>query len=76
MICLFPWTRIEDALPESGRRVLAYDGGSPRPDLSIATFFDFGAGRYWRDDNCNDLDVTHWMPLPDVPEVKPPERMP
>ena len=22
------------------------------------------------------LTVTHWMPLPDVPEVKPPERMP
>ena len=55
------WTRVEDALPELGARVLAW--GCER------VFAAAWEGRFdgWRSDYSSNLQVTHWMPLPEGP---------
>lgn len=59
------WQPIETA-PKDGTIVLLYDGAYP-----IAGFFDFG-GWIPADVDLQDMwpqiEVTHWMPLPEPPK--------
>lgn len=62
---VFGWISVKDALPESGARVLVYirGHGMVKPHSTVWTFEDVER-EVWEE--C----VTHWMPLPDLPEVE------
>jgi hypothetical protein len=78
------WISVEDRLPEFGKKVLVlidrtYHINPTDEDLiEVATLFgeECEAGRVWREYGWYNYDlhqsfiedVTHWMPLPEVPK--------
>ena len=50
------WIPVEERLPEEGQVVLLYYGGDTDP-IAVGKYLGLGG-------------VTHWMPLPEPPEVK------
>lgn len=67
------WVSVEDRLPTPGERVIATDGqfvGEGYLD-SCCRWFRYG-GFEWRFFDI-ERDVTHWMPLPEPPDSRPPE---
>ena len=58
------WIQCSERMPEFGQSVTVYDGDRMWTD----TTYDFGDGLcfYYDDDG----RATHWMPLPEMPEVK------
>ena len=69
------WIPVEERLPEYGLRVLATDmyEGDDYTGIWTREEYKDDADGCWYDDHgwwhASD-DVTHWMPLPKVPEVK------
>lgn len=71
------WIPVEERLPENGVPVLinyiASDGGKYNPD-GTAVWTDYGC--FWWEGSLEDCDtevavpITHWMPLPEPPEVE------
>lgn len=62
------WISVKDKLPEPGKKVLGY-----RPSMYykfVQTVYY--AGRAWENgyDLSGNFVITHWMPLPEPPEVK------
>ena len=57
------WVSVEDALPPGGKDVLLAIG---RTDVFTGYYV---GGRYYDSEGCGTYGVTHWMPLPDAPEV-------
>ena len=55
------WVACSERMPEHGDMVLVFNGNSIEIDALATGEFDFEC---WCD------SVTHWMPLPDMPEVK------
>ena len=71
------WISVKDRLPESKEKVLVYGGrteiwfnGTKRPMPSIHTGYlrGFGEGWFGWDHHDYICDVTHWMPLPELPQ--------
>lgn len=59
------WISVEERLPEQRD---AYLAATKDGDVYDAEFFP-GVKQWWIDDDLR-LDVTHWMPLPEAPEVE------
>ena len=59
------WIPVEERLPEEGVRVLVFDKAFRQPEMG--TYY---AADGWGGDEIAMLDPTHWMPLPEPPEVK------
>ena len=55
------WITCSERMPEHGDMVLVFNGNSIEIDALATGGFDFEC---WCD------SVTHWMPLPEMPEVK------
>ena len=55
------WIPCSERMPEHGDMVLVFNGNSIEIDALATGGFDFEC---WCD------SVTHWMPLPEMPEVK------
>ena len=62
------WTRCDDKLPELGRYVLVTDGNMCKVAFLAVVWPDGTC--YWMYDkwySCY-MKLTHWMPLPELPE--------
>ena len=55
------WITCSERMPEHGDMVLVFNGNSIEIDALATGGFDFEC---WCD------SITHWMPLPEMPEVK------
>ena len=55
------WVKCSERMPEHGDMVLVFNGNSIEIDALATGGFDFEC---WCD------SITHWMPLPEMPEVK------
>lgn len=55
------WIKVSDKLPEENKDVLVYDS---EVGICIAWLDD----EDWYALGLNYVDVTHWMPLPEIPE--------
>ena len=62
------WIRVYDRLPEPGERVLTHDKWGHIHDRVLYQFVD-GCVLFRPDGLKPGKDVTHWMPLPEQPEV-------
>ena len=58
------WIQCSERMPEYDSEVIVTDGNYVWRDKC----YDFGDGLCFYDDN--DSSATHWMQLPDMPEVK------
>lgn len=67
------WISVDERLPESNTRVLGYSRL-----LDEVCCYDIAEGtreiQWWTEDHgwylASDLDITHWMPLPEPPMMK------
>lgn len=59
-----PWISVKDRLPKENTKVLAiWD------DCIETAFYEYIDGDYWSNSEIGcDLPVTHWMPLPKLPQ--------
>lgn len=64
-----PWVSVGDGLPDYGVRVLTYSKYKHMSDRNLYRFND-GTIVFCPDGMKPGNDITHWMPSPDVPEVK------
>lgn len=63
-----PWVSVEDGLPDYDVRVLTYSKFRHMSDRKLYRFDDRTI--VFRPDGMKPgIDITHWMPLPDAPEV-------
>lgn len=62
------WISVKDRLPKSGQRVLVV-GVNPQNRMqrhvSVCTYYNCGRRPCWT----KYVGITHWMPLPELPEV-------
>lgn len=63
------WISVKDRLPKSGQRVLVV-GVNPKSNgkqrhVCVCTYYNHGYGPRWT----KYVGITHWMPLPELPEV-------
>ncbi len=58
------WIQCSERMPDYDSEVIVTDGNYVWRDKC----YDFGDGLCFYDDN--DSSATHWMPLPEIPEVK------
>ena len=63
-----PWVSVEDRLPECDVRVLTYSKFRHMSDRKLY-MFDDGTIAFRPDGMKPGIDITHWMPQPDAPEV-------
>jgi len=64
------WIPVEEELPEHGEEVLAYFPPQPYcPNPVVGEAVHAGKGN-WSTEHGGWFHVTHWMPLPEPPEVK------
>jgi hypothetical protein len=62
-----PWISVKDRLPDDDENVLAYNSESG--DIDMAWY----NGEEWILEDLYEIEYlhpTHWMPLPDAPEVE------
>jgi hypothetical protein len=61
------WISVKDRLPDDDENVLAYNSESG--DIDMAWYNGY---KWFLEDTfeCVELHPTHWMPLPDAPEVE------
>lgn len=70
------WISVKDRLPVDERTVLAYygfdhgDGDLGRMFIGTLSYFAFEPEPHFQHASTG-LTVTHWMPLPEPPEVDP-----
>jgi hypothetical protein len=63
------WIPVEERLPEHGEEVLAYFPPQPYcPNPIVGEAVHVGKGN-WSTEHGGWFHVTHWMPLPEPPEV-------
>jgi len=63
------WIPVEERLPEHGEEVLAYFPPQPYcPNPIVGEAVHAGKGN-WSTEHGGWFHVTHWMPLPEPPEV-------
>ena len=55
------WIPVSERLPEYGQEVIVYTGNILKPIVMAYTF--------WKAEYDTWLHVTHWMPMPEGPEV-------
>lgn len=60
------WISVEERLPEGGETVLVWFGGQVQ--MAWLNHFTNGVAYFVRDTHYN-FEPTHWMPLPEPPEV-------
>ena len=62
------WISVKDRLPMEGQLVLVYLGGYTGSLMELCSLDEFGG---WVTDMriAEDAPITHWMPLPEPPEV-------
>ena len=60
------WVSVKDRLPEHGKRYLIYatSGDNKNGHITTAAF----SGHFALSGRCAYWKVTHWMPLPELPE--------
>lgn len=63
-----PWVSVGDGLPDCGVRVLTYSKFKHMSDRKLYRFND-GTIVFRPDGMKPGKDITHWMPMPDEPEV-------
>lgn len=69
-----PWYSVKEALPPSTRQVLCDSFISPMvlanctDGFELAYYGNYGVGRWTNTLGTEDLNVTHWMPLPTPPK--------
>ena len=70
------WIPVTERLPEDEGKVLAcygfdskHDGNLGMMFVGTLTYFCFDNNPHWQHSSCS-LVVTHWMPLPEPPEVE------
>lgn len=63
------WIPVEEMMPEEGAEVFAYSPSIGRQVAHIVAA-DGGVAWYWGTSGVLGIDATHWMPLPEPPEVK------
>lgn len=62
------WIPVEERLPEDGQSVIAcFEGGGMTRQVGEATFDKRGG---WFSTERGAWGASHWMPLPEPPEVK------
>lgn len=67
------WISVEDRLPDEDGRYMCYVKKLERGDLDVYMRLLFLDGKWpWIENKDRDIynKVTHWMPLPEPPEVK------
>jgi hypothetical protein len=57
------WVKVDDRLPEEEESVLLCDGFS----ICIGHIFDSENKYWWNSPDIMMNDITHWMPLPELP---------
>lgn len=69
------WIKCSEKLPENNDDVLVYGllENQETKDIYKATFHksvneQFGNDQFWESEWAYDIDVSHWMPLPDAPK--------
>lgn len=68
------WISVNDRLPENEKEVLTYygfnrgDGDLGMRFCGVLTYYAFDPSPHWQHESTG-LTVTHWMPLPNPPEV-------
>ena len=73
------WVRVEDAMPPEHEPVLCIVDGKPKPNITLKDAYQIGSWNKadgWIIDeylDCEDADVSWWMPLPAPPDRRPPE---
>ena len=65
------WIKCSEMLPEEGEDVIVYDGLG---QVHEGCYFRYGDGVVWEIPSYNpsyydEVNVSHWMPLPEPPEV-------
>ena len=70
------WISVEDRLPNSDEKVLAYygynhgDGVSDQRFIGVLDYYAFDEKPHFQHTNAGfGLTVTHWMPLPPPPKT-------
>ncbi len=58
------WIEVEVKLPRDGQRVIAVCGGN----IFFAGYLP--SMKTWRNESNEDQCVTHWMPIPELPQSK------
>ena len=59
------WIPVTERLPEDLQNVITWDGS----DVLICRFYKTGCT--FGNDECGYVQVTHWMPLPPIPNETP-----
>lgn len=60
------WISVADQMPEERQRVLCWH--SKRQTVGLHEFYhDWNHRAHWDGVRATDMDVTHWMPLPEGP---------
>ena len=60
------WIEVTDKMPEPRKDVLTIDMRRPKPYISIEYTDSEGE---WFGDHYGPFSPTHWMPLPEFPEL-------
>lgn len=64
------WISVEDALPEKYKFVLCYKDGKTRIGYYIGAEYVKGVAAFADYSHNHSFGVTHWMPMPELPEVE------
>ena len=59
------WISVKDRLPEGFQKVLVFWYANGEPMVDTAFWSNGHSTEYWEG-----VEITHWMPLPEPPEVK------
>lgn len=65
------WVKCSERMPEEGKDVIVYDD---LEQVHEGCYFQYGDRTVWEIPSYNpsyydEVNVTHWMPLPEPPEV-------
>ena len=60
------WISVKDKLPDDDTIVLVY---APQSGEPARPGYHHGDEWRWETSDCIEYDVTHWMPMPEPPEV-------
>lgn len=57
------WVSVKDKLPDEGLKVLVYK--KEQEEVSIGFYDPTTRATQWRCEEFMEIEVTHWMPLPE-----------